>query len=101
MMKKILLAGTIALMATSGAAFAQTADQTGDASATGGQGGMNTPTRVPVERPYYEPAPGVTTGMGSGEVIVVRPAPVPAPVGGPYDGESTQGNVGPGAGYDR
>jgi hypothetical protein len=100
-MKKVLLAGTIALMAMSGAAFAQTADQTGDASATGGQGGMNTPTRVPVERPYYEPAPGVTTGMGSG-VVVVQPAPIrEAPINSPSDGESTQGNVGPGSGYGR
>lgn len=100
MMKKIILAGSIALFAAAGAAFAQTADQSGDPSATGGQGGMNTPERVPVE-PYDVP-PGVTTGMGPG--VIVEPAPMPegpvweSPTRCPADGESTQGNVGPGSG---
>jgi hypothetical protein len=102
MMKRILLASTIALLATGGAAVAQTAEQTGDASATGGQGGIGYPTRMPAEPYYYEPAPGVTTGMAVGTVIV-QPAPmreVPAgPIKSPSDGDSLQGNVGPGTGY--
>jgi hypothetical protein len=99
-MKKILLAASVALMTASGAAFAQTADQTHDQSMTGGQGGMNTPERVPVE-PYQVP-PDVTTGMGPGVVVV--PGPMPkgpvrqGPINCPSDGESSQGNVGPGTG---
>lgn len=102
-MRKILLAASIALFAASGASFAQTADQTGDPSATGGQGGMNTPERVPVEP--YEVPPGVTTGMGPG--VIVEPGPMrqgpvwEGPINSPSDGESSQGNVGPGTGYPR
>lgn len=99
-MRKMLLAGSIVLMAASGAAFAQTADQTYDSSKTGGQGGMNTPERIPVEP--YEVPPDVTTGMGPGVVVV--PGPIPegpvreGPANCPSDGKSTQGNVGPGSG---
>ena len=96
-MKKLLLAGSIALLAASGTAFAQTADQTWDRSATGGQGGRGVPERGIQDEPhYYNVPPGVTTGM-----VVVRPAPViVAPMAGPYDyNESSQGNVGPGTGY--
>ena len=102
-MMKCLLAMSIAFYAAGGTAFGQTADQTYDPSATGGQGGMNTLERVPVE-PYAVP-PGVTTGMGPG--VVVEPGPIQqgpvweGPIKCPSDGESSQGNVGPGSGCDR
>lgn len=97
MMSKIILATSIALFALSAASFAQTADQTGDPSATGGQGGMNTPERVPVETPQYAVPPGVTTGMAPG--VILEPAPMPeGPIKCPSDGKSSQGNVGPGTG---
>jgi hypothetical protein len=104
---KSLLAISIALFATSGAAFAQTADQTWDQSATGGQGGMNTPERFPIERPQYVMPPDVTTGMGPGVIVAPGPmweGPMPqgpvweGPIHCPADGESSQGNVGPGTG---
>ena len=64
-MKKILLAGSIALMATCGSAFAQSAGQTRNLSATGGQGGTSGAAQSgPNSAPQHEMR-HLTTGMAT------------------------------------
>jgi hypothetical protein len=104
-MKKILLAASIALIAASGTAFAQPSE--GQAGAQAGVNGNapNSPNSTMQEDVW--PPPGVTTGMGPGPGVVVEPPPMQegpvweAPIKSPDDGESSQGNVGPGTGYWR
>jgi hypothetical protein len=96
-MKKILLVGAIAFITASGAALAQPSQ--GQAGAEAGVNG-NAPTApdaviTPNATIRDNMRPGETTGMGSG---VIEPDRTPeAPVmKSPSDGESSQGNVGPG-----
>ena len=90
-MKRMLLVGAIAFVTASGAAFAQSSQ--GQAGAQAGVSG-NAPNAPDSTMPNYV-RPGETTGMDNG---VVEPDRAPeAPVmKSPSDGESTQGNVGPG-----
>lgn len=96
-MKKILLAGAIAFIAASGAALAQPSQ--GQAGAQAGVNG-NAPTAPDsVVTPDYtirhNMGPGETTGMGNGVIEPDRSPETPV-MKSPSDGESTQGNVGPG-----
>jgi hypothetical protein len=90
-MKRIFFAGAIALIATSGVAFAQPSQ--GQAGAQAGVNG-NAPN-APDSPMQYDVPPGVTTGMDRGMVVV--PPPEDAPVTDPSAlGPSSEGNVGPG-----
>jgi hypothetical protein len=89
-MKRIVLAGAIALIA-SGTAFAQPSQ--GQAGAQAGVNGEapNSPDSLM----QSEVPPGVTTGTGNG--IIIEPYPERAPVMNPSAlGPSSEGNVGPG-----
>lgn len=96
-MKKILFAGAIAFIAASGAALAQPSQ--GQAGAQAGVNG-NAPTApdsivTPDSTLRYNMRPGETTGMDNGVIEPDRTPEAPV-VKSPSDGESSQGNVGPG-----
>lgn len=63
MMKKLLLAASLALIAASGAAFAQDARQTRNLSATGGQGGTSGPAQSGPNSPPQHEMRHLTVGM--------------------------------------
>jgi hypothetical protein len=90
-MKRIVLAGALALIAASGTAFAQSSQ--GQAGAQAGVNG-NAPN-APDSLMQSDVPPGVTTGMGPGTVVV--PNRETAPVINPSAlAPSSEGNVGPG-----
>jgi hypothetical protein len=87
----IFLSGVTALIATGGAAFAQSSQ--GQAGAQAGVNG-NAPN-APDSLMQNDVPPGVTTGMDRGMVVV--PPPENAPVTDPSArGPSSEGNIGPG-----
>jgi hypothetical protein len=94
-MKKLLLLGAIAFVATGGAAIAQPSQ--GQAGAQAGVNGDAPTAPDATVTPDYtirdNMRPGVTTGMDNG---VVEPDQMPPAITSPSDGESSQGNVGPG-----
>jgi hypothetical protein len=91
-MKRIILAGAVALIAASGSAFAQPSQ--GQAGAQAGVNG-NAPN-APDSLLQNDVPPGVTTGMGNGVVVEPYPAPPPAVTDPRALGPSSEGNVGPG-----
>jgi hypothetical protein len=96
-MKRIFLAGVMALIATSGTAFAQPSQ-----GQAGAQAGVNgTAPNAPDSLMQDEVPPGVTTGIGPGPVYVPYPqtAPMtdpsaPRPYGEGYVGPGTMNNNG-------
>ena len=95
-MKRIILAGAIALIATSGAAFAQSSQ--GQAGAQAGVNGNapNAPdSLMQNDLPSNDVPPGVTTGMGRGTVVVPNQETSPVPDPSVMD-PSSEGNVGAG-----